>query len=593
MRYAETRRLIRFALLCAALGVHANGTVPDDPTAALLPPAAKPRPTVATAPKTPPADVRAQPPRPRGSERFNLVVNGAPAAQVYLAMVQDTPYEMLLPPDFGGSLSVQLNNVTVPEALAALKEIYGYDYRIDGNRVALQPLSLQTRLYQLNYLNTNRRGASEIRVLSGSITTNDAGPSSTGSASSSSGGSATTGASSAGNSGGSNASGAGNNNSSGGDGGEGVSSSLETTRVTTSSQADLWRELNQVLNAVIGRSEGRGVTISPNTGIVVVRALPSEHAQVAQFLRQAEMTLARQVILEAKIVEVSLNDGYRQGINWAAFGTLKSIDDSEFSFGFLGGKMGAKPLESLGGRVSGRPGQSLFNNTDNSLLGIVLRTDNFTAAIDLLEQQGSVQVLSSPRIATLNNQKAVLKVGTDELFLTGLRVNSTTSTSSNNATVVPELSLRPFFSGIALDVTPQIDEQGTVILHVRPSVSEVTSVSKRFDLGDLGTYTLPLASSRVSETDSVIRAQDGQIVAIGGLVQESQGRGEEAIPGLGKLPVVGGLFRSENRSQAKRELVFLLKPIVVRSPETWQKHLAASDERIEGIAGPTRTIRLP
>lgn len=587
------RRLIRLALLGAALGVHANGPVPDDPTAALLPPAAKTRPAPAAAPKAPTVDARVQPLRPRGSDRFNLVVNGAPAAQVYLAMVQDTPYEMLLPPDFGGSLSVQLNNVTVPEALAALKEIYGYDYRIEGHRVVMQPLSLQTRLYQLNYLNTNRRGASEIRVLSGSITTNDSnGPSSTGSAGASSSGSATTGSSSGGSSGGNNASGAGNNNPSDG-GGEGVSSSLETTRVTTNSQADLWRELNQVLNAVIGRNDGRAVTVSPNTGIVVVRALPSEHAQVAQFLRQAEMTLARQVILEAKIVEVSLNDGYRQGINWAAFGTIKSMDDSEFSFGFLGGKMGAKPLESLGGRVSGRPGQSLFNNTDNSLLGIVLRADNFTAAIDLLEQQGTVQVLSSPRIATLNNQKAVLKVGTDELFLTGLRVNSTTSTNSSNATVVPELSLRPFFSGIALDVTPQIDEQGTVILHVRPSVSEVTSVSKRFDLGDLGTYTLPLASSRVSETDSVIRAQDGQIVAIGGLVQESQGRGEEGIPGLGKLPVVGGLFRSENRSQAKRELVFLLKPIVVRSPETWQKHLAASDERIEGIAGPTRTIRLP
>ncbi|MFC4161759.1 secretin N-terminal domain-containing protein [Chitinimonas lacunae] len=553
------RRLLPLALLGLALGAGADGTVAD-PTSALLPvPAAR-----ATKPLPPGESRPAVQPLARADDRFNLIVNGAPAAQVYLAMVQDTPYQMLLPADFSGTISVQLNRVTVPEALAVLKELYGYDYRIDGQRITMLPLSVQTRLYQLNYLNTNRRGASEVRVLSGSIVTQE-GDSGSSSASTSSDGSST----------------------------EGSSSSLETTRLSTQSQADLWREVSQVLTALVGPGEGRGVTVSPNTGIVVVRALPSEHAQVSQFLRQAEVSLARQVILEAKIVEVSLGDGYRQGINWAAFGTLKSSSDTAFSFGFLGGKMTATPLEYSGGNVSGRPERSLSNNTDNPLFGLVLRADNFTAAIDLLEQQGTVQVLSSPRIATLNNQKAVLKVGTDELFLTGIRVNSTTSTTGGNATVIPELSLRPFFSGIALDVTPQIDEQGSVILHVRPSVSEVNSVNKRFDLGDLGTYTLPLASSRVSETDSVIRAQDGQIVAIGGLVRERQGQGQDAIPGLGRLPVVGGLFRSEQRMQEKRELVFLLKPIVVRSAETWQRELAASDQRIDAIAGPTRTIRLP
>ncbi len=154
-----------------------------------------------------------------------------------------------------------------------------------------------------------------------------------------------------------------------------------------------------------------------------------------------------------------------------------------------------------------------------------------------------MQVLSSPRIATLNNQKAVLKVGTDEFFITN--VSTSTSSTGTTSTTSPSITVQPFFSGIALDVTPQIDENANIILHVHPSVSVVSEKPKVVNLGTLGTFTLPLASSNVNETDSIVRVQDGNIVAIGGLMKQEQTDGKSQVPVAGDVPVAGALVRAE------------------------------------------------
>jgi MSHA biogenesis protein MshL len=202
--------------------------------------------------------------------------------------------------------------------------------------------------------------------------------------------------------------------------------------------------------------------------------------------------------------------------------------------------------------------------------------------ISFLESQGNVHVLSSPRIATVNNQKAVLKVGTDDFFVTN--VSTTTTSSGGGNTTTPNVTLQPFFSGVALDVTPQIDETGNIILHIHPSVSQVNTKTTTVDLGTTnGSLTLPLASSTVSETDSIVRGQDGHIIAIGGLMSQSSTSDRSQVPGAGDVPVVGGLFRNTNRLTQKKELVILLKPTVVQGDDTWTQDIRDSQRRIESM----------
>ena len=214
------------------------------------------------------------------------------------------------------------------------------------------------------------------------------------------------------------------------------------------------------------------------------------------------------------------------------------------------------------------------------LFGLAFQTSNFAALIQFLETQGNVQVLSSPRIATLNNQKAVLKVGTDEFFVTNV---STTTTTGTSTTTTPSVTLQPFFSGIALDVTPQIDENNNITLHIHPSVSKVTTVNKVVDLGSAGSINLPLASSNISETDSIVRAQDGQIIAIGGLMKQATNDDRSQLPGAGDVPVLGNLFRNTSRSTVKRELVILLKPTVIQGDANWQQDILDSQRRIQDL----------
>jgi MSHA biogenesis protein MshL len=214
------------------------------------------------------------------------------------------------------------------------------------------------------------------------------------------------------------------------------------------------------------------------------------------------------------------------------------------------------------------------------VFGLALATANFAALLTFLETQGNVQVLSSPRLATLNNQKAVLKVGTDEFFVTGV---STTSTVSGGATqTTPSITVQPFFSGIVLDVTPQIDEDGNIILHIHPSVSEVTESTRvvNFGGGLTDQVRLPLAKSTVNETDTIVRVADGNIVAIGGLMSVDARDNRGGLPGITEGGL-GDLARNTDRRAAKRELVILLKPTVIQSDRNWEQDLGETRGRME------------
>lgn len=491
-------------------------------------------------------------PRPsnRTSEsRFDLVVNNAPASQVLLGIVAGTRYSMLLPPDLTGNITVNLKDVTVPEALSALKQLYGYEYTVEGNRIFVQAQTLQTRILKINYLNALRKGSSELRVISGSVSDTDT-------SSNSSQGSQTGSSTSQ------------------------TSSAFENSKISTTSQSDFWAELAVALKAIVGDKEGHKVVISPQSGVIVIRAMPGELSQVEAFLKASQISLERQVILEAKIIEVELSNSFQSGINWAAF---KNSSSPQLSIGSVSPNVTLGTTGALNGTsISGTPGTTLGNAADaaGAMFGLVFRTGNFAAILNFLEEQGTVNVLSSPRIATVNNQKAVLKVGTDDFFVTNVSSTTTTGTST---TTTPNVTLRPFFSGISLDVTPQIDENSVITLHIHPSVSKVTAVTQQLDLGSLGTLKLPLASSAISETDSVVRAEDGQIIALGGLIRQGSVDNNSQIPMLGNLPIIGNLFRQKGQDVKKRELVILLRPTVIQSSATWTNEINHIDSRLNGM----------
>lgn len=514
----------------------------DLPTAAPKVPAAVPaQVSEALAEPAPP------PVRPAPEPRIDLLVNNAQARDVFLAIVADTRYSMLMHPEVSGTLSVTLRGVTVTEALESIRDVYGYDFKIDGRRIIIYAPTLQTRIFTINYPNSQRAGTSELRVSSGG--SQSSGSSSNGSSSSSSG------SSSSGSSG---------------------SQQAESSKVTTTNKTDFWSELTGAVKGMIG-SEGRSVITSPQAGIMAVRAMPDELRQVEKFLKAAQIAVERQVMLEAKLVEVELRDGFQSGVNWGAFA---SGADGALAAGVLGSGLGNTDLLK-GGNLLLQSGTTTVSGvvsapsvaTAGGLFGLALQTNSFGAVLGFLETQGDVQTLSSPRVATLNNQKAVLKVGTDSFFVTNVSGGSNPSTASGttgNTTTMPTITLTPFFSGISLDVTPQVDDGINVTLHVHPAVTSVTESSKQIDLGAAGNYKLPLASSAVNETDTLVRIQDGRIVAIGGLMQMDSSRNVSGVPGT-TGSIFAPLFGNKATAGRKREVIVLIKPTIIRSAADWEE----------------------
>lgn len=518
-------------------------------------------------------------PRARAAleERFNVAFNNVPVQQFYNALVEGTRYNMLVHPDVSGTVSANLKDVTMVEALDAIREMYGFDYKLEGTRISIKPLTMQTRVFQVNYLIGNRKGASSLRVTSTSVST----------------------AQSSNQNNNTNNQNNSNQNNGNNNGNNGNSGQQDSSLVVSSSNSEFWTELKAALEAIVGSGapgDGRTVVISPQSGVVVVRAMPEELRNVDAYLKASQLSVNRQVILEAKILEVELNDSFQMGVNWAAFSTY-SNGNKRLSAGLLQpgtllqpspGNGAAGPAIGTNGPpgIEGLAGRALMaaETAAGSLFGLAFQTSNFATLISFLESQGTVHVLSSPRIATMNNQKAVLKIGTDEFYVTGVTSNQNTNLAGTTLST-PSVTLQPFFSGVVLDVTPQIDAQGNIILHVHPSVSQVATVNKGVNLGAAGTLSLPLAASSTSEMDSMVRGQDGRVVAIGGLMRQSSVGDQSGLPGAGEVPVLGALFRNKARVSQKRELVVLIKPTIVdgNNPAAWAQDMMGATRRIEAL----------
>jgi MSHA biogenesis protein MshL len=280
---------------------------------------------------------------------------------------------------------------------------------------------------------------------------------------------------------------------------------------------------------------------------------------------------------------VELPDRFQAGVNWSTV-----LRDGSHTF--FGGQSAPQtfdddPLTSgLVSPVTVGPGNPVGGFDTRSLGGafmLSVDTPDFNAFIDLLATQGNAHVLSSPRVATLNNQKAVIKAGSDEFFVTDVSSNTVTGTATATNR---DVELTPFFSGIALDVTPQISADGNVILHIHPTVSEVRDQAKSIGFGSpTDTLTLPLAFSEIRESDSIVKARSGQVIVIGGLMRTTRKRQDFRTPYLGSIPVLGNLFKSQRDIDRKTELVILLRPLVVEDKD-WDALVAADTARAEELA---------
>ncbi|PSV96700.1 pilus (MSHA type) biogenesis protein MshL [Photobacterium iliopiscarium] len=466
-------------------------------------------------------------------KRFRVNARNVDANAFFSSLVHGTPFNIVIHPSVSGLISLQLKDVTLDEVLNVIDDVYGYSITRKGNIIQVFPATLRTDIIPVDYLQLQRQGVSLTSITTGSIANE-------------------------------------NNTNSNVDVdnndailNQDLSTTTGGTTIKTTSESDFWQQLEKVVRGMIGHGDGRNVMVSPQAGLISVRAFPNELHEVKQFLGISQQRLIRQVVLEAKIMEVTLNDSYQQGINW---------QNISRSIGGTNIVIGSTPIVDASA-IAALPGGNAISNLLGGQTNITISDGNFTSVLSFLETQGDLNVLSSPRVTAANNQKAVIKVGGDEYFVTNV---SSSNVSGDNSTAAPDIELTPFFSGISLDVTPQIDDQGGVLLHVHPAVVDIKNEIKAVDLGaKFGVYKLPLAKSTIRESDSIIHARSGDVVVIGGLMKTAMTDQVSKVPLLGDIPLVGNLFRNINKVKQKTELVILLKPTVV-SDQTWQQEIERS-----------------
>ena len=468
-------------------------------------------------------------------KRFRVKANGVNAKAFFTSLVKGTEYSVVIHPKVSGRITMNVNDVTLDEVLSSVEDLYGYEIVKSDKILQIYPATIRTETIPIDYLQLTRKGRSLTTITTGSITNSDGNSSSSNSDNSNSSSSSSS------------------------------SSATGGTEIETTSESDFWTELEKAVSVMIGNGSGRSVVTSPQASVITITASPDELRKVKQFLGISHKRLQRQVILEAKLLEVTLSDGYQQGINWSNL--TSSIGGTDIT------------LDQIAGTTAGAlPGMDAIGTLLGGQTNITVSDGNFKAGLSFMDTQGDLNVLSSPRVTAANNQKAVIKVGRDEYFVT--EVSSVTG-SGDNSNASPEVTLTPFFSGISLDVTPQIDDKGNVMLHVHPSVIDVETEIKEIDLGDVGgVLQLPLAKSSIRESDSVIRAKSGDVVVIGGLMKSQTVDQVSKVPFLGDIPALGHLFRNVSQLTQKTELVILLQPTVV-GVDTWQEELERSRDLLQ------------
>ena len=467
----------------------------------------------------------------QASQHYDMVVNNAPATTFFQSLAKDTHDNLIVSPKITGNISLNAHHMTLQQILHAVHQIYGYRFEKTSYGYNVYPKEMLTKVFHVSYLNIQRTGVSETSISSGSISKNTS--------------SSTTGDTTSSTS---------------------TDSAIPASTVTTRTDNKFWDELRTGVAMIIGEGSSAlipttttsepteenpnpapvitpadnksSVLVNPQAGLVIVKAYPDQLDRVSKYLREVQNIMHREVVISAKVLEVHLNAEFQSGIDWDLLGikqqTIEGISSS-----------------------SGGGSDSILPGMGSGTLNFMLSSGNLNATVRLLNAQGTVNTLSSPHITTVNNQKALIKIGSDDFFITG--INSDT-TSSSSTTTSESVNLAPFFSGIALDVTPEIDGNGDITLHIHPIISTVSKNPTSFSTGTGERQEIPLASSTIRESDNIVRVKNNQIIMIGGMMEDKLTKQNAGTPFLSKLPIAGNLFKRQDRTSGKTEIVILLQP---------------------------------
>jgi len=428
-----------------------------------------------------------------------------------------------------GNVTLTLKQVTLVQVLQTVRDMYGYRYQRTSYGYNIFPKELETRIFMINHLALSRTSSTEIK-----LSTADGNLSQAASVA---------------------------------DGGEG-SQNLATSSIKTQQEDTFWADLKATLETLVTTSdttEGEAepaVNVAPATGVVIIKAYPKEMDMAEHYIKRTQNIVSREVIIEAQILDVELKRQYSSGIDWSVL-TASGATTSDSVTTPQGGLLGNVYKLSMSGDQG-----------------------NFTYAIQLLASQGKVSVISKPRVSAVNNQNAIIKVGEEEYFVTNVSSEVTTGNDSDSTTST--IQLTPFFSGISLDVTPQITSANQVNLRIHPAITRVSQDDKSITVNGTNNE-LPLAKSQVRETDTVVRANDGQVIIIGGLMETDIGLSESGLPIDEEASGMFGNFtKSKLNYGTKNELVILMRAVIVKDG-AWQKELnqtaktAYKDEVEEGF----------
>lgn len=519
----------------------------------------------------PPAKVSAfvPPPKPAAKpQTYSVVVNEVPVKELLLALARDTKQNIDIHPGLQGLVSLNAINETLPAILERISKQVNMRYRQEGNTVIVSPDTPYMKTYRVNYVNMSRDATSTIAV-SGQIT----------------GGAGTGGAP----------------GTAGAAGGAGGAINTSSTVVNTVSRNNFWDVLRDNIRAILAATrslrqtaEDRAaraealkaareerlqqaeavaragaaattlfttafggqppqipgeirdeIVINPVSGTVSVLATEHQHQLIQQHVDSLTSASQRQVLIEATIAEVTLSDRYQGGIDWSRLAVSGGITLTQRLLG------GFAPT------VAGNLFQIGYANP-NSPAG------NISATVKLLDEFGTTRVLSSPKLMTLNNQTAMLKV-VDNVVYFNVQAQTTQSQTQSLTTFNTTPQTVPV--GMILSLTPQVAEDGRVSLTVRPTISRVLRF-KNDPNPDLARFSItnPVPEIQVREMESVLQVGSGQTVILGGLMQDDVRRDRASVPGAADAPSVGELFRFRDERVIKTELVIFLRPTVINNP---------------------------
>ena len=526
------------------------------------------QPAASTATIPPPIQTLPTPPRPRPAvraETYSVVVNNVNVRELLFALARDAKVNVDIHPGITGTVTLNAIDQTLPQLLNRIARQVDMRYELDGPNLVVMPDSPYLRIYKIDYVNMDRQTTGTVSV-AGNIVSSTAG----------------------GGAGGAPA------------GGAGGTTNSSTVRVQNQQSNKFWetlvdnikdilRETDKLLPGATGAQVPLGVPVgaplppggpaggppgalgapptagpnvtfreaasvisNPESGIITIRATARQHEKIQEFLDQVLVNARRQVLIEATIVEVQLNNNYQQGIDWnvVRLGTA----------GFSGGV-------TPNGQLTASPTGSLFTFAYNS--------NTFNFSLRLLETFGTVRVISSPRLSVINNQTAILKVVDNLVYFTisaqtsqAQTSNVTTFTTTPNSVAV----------GFVMNVTPQISDTDIVLLNLKPAISKVLSFvndpnpalanpcGSQVTSCNIPPIVSQIPQIQTRELESVIRVSSGDIAVMGGLIQDGVNNAEDTVPGVNRVPIIGDLFSNRNLQNTKSELVVFLRPVVVHDP---------------------------